>query len=1420
VRAVFSHGNKTGSLLIFILIGAVGFRGDASATEVRNEPCHCFFQWHDEWRWSHFGMDDGLPSSLISSLVESPDGTVWVGTDSGAAYFDGFGFVLLGISDGIPDVKIQSLAIDDSGDVYMVAGDRAYRGGRDGFVEISLEDSWENGRALGLVRHATGEGVVVLRQHSTMADRSLLHITQTSAERLTLPSGVQLAGDHPEGGPLIFEVPGINVFRMAGASWSWDGSEWQQVLLDGSPIASRLRPVGSRELRLFLVENDRGVHDVWKWITPDNTKRVDFDSVEMVHAAAVWPNGDSLLVYGSGAVRYRIGDTWSLAARTPRFFQSARSALVDHRDNLWLGTENGLHLFRCQDSLWSYWNHEVGNPRNWINSLAPAGDGGVWIGTNDGVAYRDQSGETKMVSQPKRFPVVTATREDSKGRLWIGSGLTFGGSYVYWKGSWNRFETKSSFDMSRIHAIEKDRRGRLWFLGLDRRMPGDSEKEYTGPGGVFILNEHDQIVEWPEWDQSSPTRIYSFCEGADGSYWFGTLHGLRCWKDGVWHHFRPSNEDEMFKVSCLALEPDGRMWFGTHSGEIGCVDSDLNMSTIEIPSHLGVGQIWAMAFDSSGGLWATTTNGLLRCLDGEWFRLGFESGLMHSKLWPILFHDDSLFIGTGGQGLGELNGLTKARPSPQISVDVTVSDDDLLVRWRPLAHLGRLPPSVIPTRIRLEEGAWSDWSTSRNALFSEQSIGRHQVEVQAFDLLAQKAIGSNVEEFVIGAPREGGRYLLAIVVGLLLVLGTVIVVLVRRRSALNTELKVHRERLQSILDYTTAVIYVKGLDGRYLLTNRRFNDLFHKKHGEMIGIRDEDWLPGEVAASVKENDRRVVAADSPLEFEEEVPSDGQLHRYISLKFPLRDEWGNVNAVCGISTDITIMHQQAEALEQARDAADRANRAKSVFLANVSHELRTPITALLSAAELLGRGSQDPESRSRCLSILMRNSEHLGLLVNDLLDLSRTEADSLKVNIVSHSLLEILEGLSAMCSALGNRSDSQLEFIAETPLPALLVTDGTRLKQAIYNLIDNAMKYTPKGNVLVRFRCEQTDGPLRLCVSVEDNGKGIAESDLERIFEPFTQLDDRSRDVVGGIGVGLPLARNIVRQLGGTLTAGHRNGGGSVFDLTVPVGREEIDQWIDADEVFSAHDVSMPTAADEEKLRGRVLLAEDYDDTREMIRVALECKGVDIVAVENGEKAVEAVRAGDFDLILMDDRMPGMTGREAVRRLRANGCLSTVIAITATTEEADRRQLLDAGFDDLWPKPIRIGEILARIKDYLDSEQPDSDEVPKSNKSNSNSSLFDRLRRDFAAGLGRRMELLNAHCAESNTKEIREFLHQLAGSAGIHGFDELSREAVRLEAEVRKEPDRIRSESFATLMRLAGEAERSVKGTGLADAEMP
>jgi len=470
---------------------------------------------------------------------------------------------------------------------------------------------------------------------------------------------------------------------------------------------------------------------------------------------------------------------------------------------------------------------------------------------------------------------------------------------------------------------------------------------------------------------------------------------------------------------------------------------------------------------------------------------------------------------------------------------------------------------------------------------------------------------------------------------------------------------------------------------------------------------------------------------------------------------------------------------------------------------MSHEIRTPATAIVGYIDIMQRRpDRSPEQAASWFDRIRNNAEHLVMLVNDLLDLSKIESGQVNVFVEPSDLFNILRQVDATMGHLAEQKGVRFEIAHDSALPRQIRTDPLRLKQILINLINNAIKFTEAdGTVSLEIGYEDAGARGRLRCAVTDTGVGIPPEQLSVIFEPFMQAHADGKRQYGGVGLGLNISRRLAHLLGGDIRVNSRPGVGSTFTLEIDVGPADAIELIDIEEaVATVNDETAPASDGGLDLSDvRVLIAEDNPDNQKIITLLLEDTGARIDLAPNGVQAVErffeAARQDDpYDLVLMDMQMPEMDGYAATRELRARGVETPVIAMTAYALDEDRDRCLGAGCDTHVAKPIAPESMYEAVLRLVPKARRRQDEptTPRDGTAQDGTRVMSSL-----AGVPGFEALLNEYveAAAGMTQELRDLwergeveparqlIHKIRGSAGSYGFGPVSKAAAACEIRI-------------------------------------
>ena len=463
-------------------------------------------------------------------------------------------------------------------------------------------------------------------------------------------------------------------------------------------------------------------------------------------------------------------------------------------------------------------------------------------------------------------------------------------------------------------------------------------------------------------------------------------------------------------------------------------------------------------------------------------------------------------------------------------------------------------------------------------------------------------------------------------------------------------------------------------------------------------------------------DLQIVISTAYADYSREdmIEKLGLNDRWLILKKPF-DPF-EVSQLASALTEKWNASRRAEARMQelvaARDAAEAATRAKSDFLANMSHEIRTPMISILGYGDLLSEPGLSQEELADHVRTIQRNGRHLLAIIDDILDLSRVEADRMQLHPEECSPAELMEDVRKMFAETASRKGLVLAIENDGPVPSQVQGDPTRLRQVLVNLVGNAIKFTDTGSVHVTIQADRSVTPeegeagWRLRFDVTDTGIGMSDEQTARLFKPFSQGDSSMTRKYGGNGLGLCLSRRLAQMMGGDVRVTSELGKGSTFTFVAETGNVAHATLVEqVSEASTARPAAPVAGATGPQLEARVLLAEDVPSTQKLYSVYMQKSGAEVSIADNGQsafdQAIEAQRAGrPFDLILMDMQMPVMDGYQATQRLREEGYAGPIVALTAHAMKGDREKCLEAGCDDYAAKPIKREELVQLCLEIL------------------------------------------------------------------------------------------------------------------------
>lgn len=542
-------------------------------------------------------------------------------------------------------------------------------------------------------------------------------------------------------------------------------------------------------------------------------------------------------------------------------------------------------------------------------------------------------------------------------------------------------------------------------------------------------------------------------------------------------------------------------------------------------------------------------------------------------------------------------------------------------------------------------------------------------------------------------------------------------------SALAQKLHASEQKIRAIFEAMTDIVLIVDEEGNIDIapTNPQYSEAIDENP---LDLTVERFLRHDNIQTWLEQIRRVVEEQETLNFDYSLPIGDREIWFSASISPLL-----AGSAIWVARDITQRKQTEAALQEAKEAAEQANIAKSAFLANMSHELRTPLNAILGFAQLLVNDDAISPDRREQLQIIKRSGEHLLTLINDVLEMAKIEAGRITLDDSDFDLYALLDSLEAMLQLKAKSKDIQLLFEIAPNVPQYVRTDPRKLRQALINLLGNALKFTQSGFVALRVKSAieaeitppgKAGEVSQLYFEIEDTGRGIAPEEIQLLFEPFVQTE-AGRQSQEGTGLGLPLSRQFVKLMGGEIDVRSTLGEGSTFFFNINIGLvEAISSQNDRRDKIIGLAADQPTY--------RILVTDDRWESRQLILNILAPLGFELREAINGVEAIAQWREWKPHLIFMDMRMPVMDGYEATQQIKSHleGQATAIIALTASAFDRDRAVTLAAGCNDFICKPFKTEELFEKMATHLGVrylyEKPLNSSPPKSARKQKNFSL--------------------------------------------------------------------------------------------------
>jgi PAS domain S-box-containing protein len=598
----------------------------------------------------------------------------------------------------------------------------------------------------------------------------------------------------------------------------------------------------------------------------------------------------------------------------------------------------------------------------------------------------------------------------------------------------------------------------------------------------------------------------------------------------------------------------------------------------------------------------------------------------------------------------------------------------------------------------------------------------------------------------------------------------------RRICEMEREQKAYQIKIQAILDNTPLAIYVKDMEGRYILINKTFKENFNVREEDVIGKTMYTLSSKGPIEKYRELDEQVIATGKPVEMEDVlVLPDGE-HHILTIKFPLFDQSNKLFGISAFMKDITDMVRYRNELIGARQRAELAESLQEQFLANMSHEIRTPMNGIIGMTNLLQKTNLQEQQR-HYVQIIKQSSDNLLVLINDILDLSKIKAGKISIEKIPFNLQGSLDALTAGFKLKAEEKGIGFSYVVHPDVPEALKGDPYRLNQILSNLMSNAMKFTDKGFVSLEIKKQQTcDNIVHLSFNVTDTGIGIDEKNIEYIFESFAQESVSTTRKYGGTGLGLTITRRLVEMQNGKIDICSELGSGTTFTVTLPFIVSSVEEVNE-----SIMPVIKPVLEGYDFSDKNVLIVEDNEINRIVLQSSLKQYNLNVAMAQNGLEAVTYLKENaNVDLVLMDLHMPEMDGYEATKHIRHTLNLQVpIVILTASALRNEKQKSVELGANDYLTKPFAPEQLRACLEQYLgvqatiiDTKEkvPVKNEAPGYDVSGllqmADTGVIKTIHAMFEKVIPEGLDELKASAMRKDWEKVKFISHKLKGSLGV------------------------------------------------------